>query len=103
MQNKLTSLLGLSRRAGKLTMGHDPVAESVAKGESCLVLMAQDLSPRTKKSIVSIVGTAVPLVETALTLHEMGFAVGKRVGVVSVNEAGFAKKLQALAEAHANA
>ena len=47
MQNKLTSLLGLSRRAGKLTMGHDPVAESVAKGESCLVLMAQDLSPRT--------------------------------------------------------
>ena len=89
MQNKLTSLLGLSRRAGKLTMGHDPVAESVAKGESCLVLMAQDLSPRTKK--------------TALTLDEMGFAVGKRVGVVSVNEAGFAKKLQALAEAHANA
>ena len=42
--NKLLGALSLCRKAGKLTMGFDPVAESAAKGKAALVLLAADLS-----------------------------------------------------------
>ena len=46
-QNPMLGALGLCRKAGKLVMGFDAVAESVMKGKAVLVLTAQDVSPRT--------------------------------------------------------
>ena len=40
MNNKLLSLLGLMRRAGKLSLGFDAAAESAVSGESSLILTA---------------------------------------------------------------
>ena len=51
MNDRLLSLLGIARRAGKLTMGFDPVAEDVAKHKAKLVLTASDLSERTLKGV----------------------------------------------------
>ena len=44
-QNLMLGALGLCRKAGKLVMGFDAVAESVMKGKAVLVLTAQDISP----------------------------------------------------------
>ena len=41
----LLSLLGLARRAGKLSLGNDAAVESLRKGQARLVLLASDLSP----------------------------------------------------------
>lgn len=43
--DRLLSLLGLARRAGRLTMGNDAVIDSLEEGVSALVLFADDLSP----------------------------------------------------------
>ena len=49
--NRLLSLLSLTRRAGKLGLGFDPVKEAVQRREAALVLLAADLSPKTKKEV----------------------------------------------------
>ena len=92
MKTKLLSLLGLARRAGRLSLGNDPVLESIRKKESCLLLAAEDLSPRTAKGIRSAAGN-VPLMRISVSMEEIGMAVGKRAGILSVNDAGFANRI----------
>lgn len=92
MKTKLLSLLGLARRAGRLSLGNDPVLESIRKKESCLLLAAEDLSDRTIKGIRSSAGE-IPMLHLAVSMEEIGAAVGKRAGILSVNDAGFANKI----------
>lgn len=97
MNDKLLSLLGLARRAGRLTMGNDAVMGSVEEGASALILLASDLSPRTTRSVeqaAEAAGTEVRRINQSM--DEISMALGKRCGVVSVNDTGFAKKARTL-------
>lgn len=99
MVNKFLSFLGLARRAGKLTMGNDPVIESIQKKEAKVLLAAADLSPRTLKGVAAAAAAGdVRLIQMEISMDELGFAIGKRVGIVSVNDAGFAKKIEQLCD-----
>ena len=51
MNKQLLSLLGLMRRAGKLSLGFDAAAESAESGESCMILTTADISPKTLKEL----------------------------------------------------
>lgn len=95
--NRFLSLLGIARRAGKLRLGFDAVREAARKGECSLILFASDLSPRTVRAVRAEAERAH--VETAAlraNMDEIGFAIGKRTGVMAVNDVGFARKLLAL-------
>lgn len=97
MNNRLLSFLGLARRAGKLCMGSDAVRETARRGGCPLILFAADLSPRTVRAVST--DAARGKVETATlraTMDEIGSAIGKRTGVIAVNDIGFAKKLLTL-------
>lgn len=97
--DKLLSFLGLARRAGKLSLGNDPVLEAMTKQEAKLVLTACDLSPRTLRNIEgAATRTNTPLRQIAVPMDELGFALGKRVGVVAVNDNGFAVKIEQLCD-----
>lgn len=99
MKNRVLSLLGIARRAGRLSLGHDAVQESIEKGEAKLVLLARDISPRTAEKVQDTAKRqGVPLIGMADTMDEIGMALGKRIGVLSVNDQGFAKRLTELAE-----
>lgn len=90
--NKLLSLLSLTRRAGKLGLGFDPVKESVQKREAELVLLAADLSPKTKKEeqwFCRSAGCAVR--EIPASMDEIWYAVGKRSGVLAITDRGLAE------------
>ena len=50
MNSNALGFLGLIRRAGKLTIGCDPIVDSMKKGTAKLVLMASDISPNKKKT-----------------------------------------------------
>ena len=43
MEEKLLSMLGIARRAGKIAMGFDAAAEAMHKGEARLLVLAADL------------------------------------------------------------
>lgn len=53
MINRIYSMLGLARKAGKLVAGADVCSESIIKGESFLVIIANDASEKSKKRFIN--------------------------------------------------
>jgi ribosomal protein L7Ae-like RNA K-turn-binding protein len=97
MNDRVLSLLGIARRAGRVCFGSDAVTEALRKGEAKLVLFARDLSPRTAGGVETAARARdVPCVKIAAPMDEIGIATGKRAGVVAVNDAGFAKAVAGL-------
>lgn len=92
MNRKLLGLLGIARRAGKITTGFDAVAAQIAAGECGVVLIAGDLSEKTKKELrFAANGKQVPFLQLELTKDELSKGLGfcKPIGVVSLEERGF--------------
>ena len=99
MNGRLLSLLGLARRAGKISLGNDPVLSSLQGGKAKLVLVCPDLSKRTLKGIErSAEDFGVPLVTIEQSMDQVSMSLGKRCGVVSLDDAGFARKALTLTE-----
>ena len=87
MNNNALGFLGLLRRAGKITIGCDPVCDSAAKGKAKLILMASDISANTKKTVIK--RTKEYALHTFImdcTKDELSRAVGKTAAVVSVDD-----------------
>ncbi len=95
--DRLLGLLGIARRAGKLALGADAARQAAGARRARLLLLAEDLSPGTAGSLKTLADRegvrAVPL---RRTMDEVEAALGKRTGVIAVNDAGFAKTLLAL-------
>ncbi len=94
MNNKLLSLLGIARRAGRVSLGFDSAVDSMRDGKCRLLLLACDLSERTKRSITKAADESrtrtIPL---DIPMEELGASVGKLTGIVAVNDRGFADKM----------
>lgn len=50
IDNKVYGLLGLARRAGKISFGTESSIETIQKGKAKLVIVATDSSDRTKNN-----------------------------------------------------
>jgi len=95
--SKWESLLGLANRARKVTTGEELVLKEVRGGQAKLVLLAADAGAATRKKVTDkCTSYQVPYLEVA-DRTILGQALGNDARVVvSVNEAGFAKKLTEL-------
>ena len=98
MNNKLLSLLGLMRRAGKLSLGFDAAAESAGSGESCLILTTADISPKTLKELNYKINNKTDVLALDCRQDDMQRAIGKAVKIISINDKGFAQKARLLME-----
>ncbi len=98
MNDRLLSLLGLIRRAGKLSMGFDAAADSMRKGEAALLLLSEGLSERTDRAIRKIADqSGTSIVSCGYGMDDIGHAVGRRsTGIITVNDNGFADKIRSL-------
>lgn len=98
MNDKLLSLLGIAKRAGRLSIGFDAAAASMKKGESAVVVLSQELSDRSKRTISALAEQyGVECIYSGCSMEETGHALGrKQTGIVSVNDNGFALKITAL-------
>lgn len=99
MNDKLLSLLGIARRAGKLALGHDAVKELLNAGKVKLVIFTCDASERLKGEL----GTAaenkkIPVIYTQYTMNDIHCAAGSKAAVTAVADSGFAKRLTELFE-----
>lgn len=103
-KERLLSFLGIARKAQRLSMGADPALEALQKGKARLVLLAADLSPRSRRQALEAAKAhGVPALSAGVTMDEIAFSVGKRTGILAVNDEGFAGKLAAMLEAAAPA
>ena len=99
MNDRILSLLGLCRRAGKLVIGSDPCSDSMAKSKAKLILYANDFSQNSLKPVLLQAHKQnVRVLEVNRTKDEISFSLGKLCGVLSVGDKGFADKLAMLIE-----
>ena len=76
MNNRILSLLGLARRAGKVVLGFMPTQAAVAKNKVEMIIMARDLSARTREKVERLsLRKNVPLFEVPDRL-ELSKALG---------------------------
>ena len=94
MNDRLLSFLGLCRRAGFLIWGADAVERAIRERKALLVLCTADLSANSAGDAAFAAERAgVPQRTLSCTKDELGFAIGKRCGVVCVTDRGFADKI----------
>lgn len=94
MQNKVTSMLGLATKAGKLVSG-EFMTENVIKDHSAkLVILACDCSDNTKKKFHNMCAYhQTPCYEFA-DKDELGRCIGKEFrACLAVTDAGFATSI----------
>lgn len=106
LKNKTLSMLGLARRAGKLSMGHDMAEKSIKAHRSKLVLICSDASKRLVSEFERTLENFrldVPLVVADITMDEIHFAVGYKAGVMTVDDVNFSDKIIRLIEQEENA
>ncbi len=98
MEEKLLSMLGIARRAGRLAMGFDAAEEAMRNHQAKLLVLASDVSERTDRSICRIAEEyKVPVLRTGFEMDRIGKAVGhKHTGVIAINDSGFAKTIKAI-------
>lgn len=100
-EEKALSLLGLARRAGKLSLGHDAAIGSVVRNNAKLCLVASDASERLKKEFshaCSYGGKNICLIEIKADMLTLSKAVGSKAAVMTVDDEGFGNKIRSLLE-----
>ena len=91
--DKLLSLMGLCRRAGKLGVGHDAVFDAVRKGRARAVILTADASGRHERELEAA-SFPCKVIHAGFTMEEAGLAVGKRSCIFSVEDGGFANAIE---------
>lgn len=82
----------MCRRAGKLILGMDEVKSACRAGKARGVLVAVDLSSKSRKEAAFVCEEYdVPLYEGGVTMEQIGASLGKVYGVMAIADAGFMK------------
>ena len=95
------SLLGICRRANKLSCGHDGAVGSIRSKSAKLCLLSSDSSERLRSEIsreTEMSGKNIPVRLLCSDMYEIGRAAGLKSAVLTVNDEGFAKAMLKLLE-----
>ena len=96
--NKLFSMLGICRKAGKLVLGTDAVCEAAQKQSLHLILLTQDLSRRSREKIATTASnTSVILMQAPLKMDDVAALTGKAAGIVGISDKGLADAVKDIA------
>lgn len=96
MQNKILTLLGFAAKAGKIGFGFD-AAVAYAKGKKAkLIAVSEEISPKSKKEIQFYCDKYNVKYIVLKNFDNIAIekAVGRKCGIVSINETGFADAIE---------
>ncbi|EHJ57694.1 hypothetical protein HMPREF9318_01272 [Streptococcus urinalis FB127-CNA-2] len=97
-RERLSHLLGLAQRAGKVITGEELVVKAIQSQKGKLIFLANDAGPNLSKKITDKSHYYNVEVSTVFTTLELSSALGKPRKVVAVADAGFSKKMRTLME-----
>lgn len=101
MNDKALSLMGLCRRARRLTIGTEQVCDEIRNENAYLICAARDFSENSKKAVERVASEyGAQILTLGYTKDELSYAVGKYCGVMCVTDKGFADKLRTLLTNH---
>lgn len=98
-KNKALSMLGLARRAGRLSMGHDAALSSVLDKKATLLIFTSDTSERLRREFKVAMekkSINIPVLIPDITISEIHYSCGYKAGVITVNDENFSKKIISL-------
>ena len=88
MNSKVLTLLGFAAKAGKLSFGMDATIFSIKSRKAKLIIIAADVSEKRQKEVKFFAGK-IPVLELECDKETLSHAVGKKCGILSVNDEGF--------------
>lgn len=98
-KNKVLSMLGLARRAGKLSMGHDMALKALCEKKATMLIFASDSSERLQREFKVVIEKNeidTPVFVVDISIDEIHFSCGYKAGVITVNDDNFSKKIISL-------
>ncbi|MCH5317865.1 MAG: hypothetical protein J1E05_07795 [Eubacterium sp.] len=98
-KNKALSMLGLARRAGKLSMGHDAALSALMDKKASLLIFTSDTSERLRREIgitMEKKSIDLPVLIPDITISEIHYSCGYKAGIITVNDENFSKKIISL-------
>ena len=94
MNDSALSLLGLCRKAGKLSLGHDACKASLNAGSASLCIICSDASQRLNDEISSLAKNAgVKIFDVSYSMLDIKAATNFKAAVFTVDDEGFSKTL----------
>lgn len=95
MSSKALTLLGFASKAGRLAFGMDAAISALKAKKSYLIVTAEDVSAKSRKEIAFFSEkSGVPLSVIKTDKETLSHAVGKKCGIISVNDKGFANTIK---------
>lgn len=92
MNDSALNLLGICRKAGKMSMGHDACKQALKFGSAQACFICSDASERLCGEITFLAENAeVQLYSLSYTMFDIRQATGFKASVFTVDDAGFAK------------
>lgn len=90
-EKAVAGALGLAQKAGKAVSGDLGVKEALTGRKARLLVIADDVSPRTEKELKFLAGKASVPVVTCMSRAALGLCIGKAPrAAVAVLDAGLA-------------
>lgn len=95
--NKLLLFLGLAVKAGNINFGFDMTESDIKSKKSRLVIITSDAADRTYRNTAMLCEAGhVDFIKIDACMDDIEKFMGKRAGVISVTDAGFAKRIKEL-------
>lgn len=92
MNSNKMGLITMCRKAGKLKLGMDMVKNACKNGEAFGVFTASDFSEKSLKEIKFVCSREnIPVYSLGITMDDILYGLGKRVGVMAITDSGFCK------------
>ena len=95
-KDKVLSMLGIARRAGKLSMGHDMAEKAIKSNKARIVMFCSDASKRLVSEFEKTIENAkakTQIFVTDITMAEIHFSVGYKAGVMTLDDENFSKRV----------
>lgn len=78
-------------------MGFDASKEAISGSKAYYIILASDISAKTEKEIRFFAGKSdIPVSKTGITLDEFSLGLGKKTGILTICNKGFADKMSEL-------
>lgn len=92
--NKIYGLLGLARRAGKISFGTESAKETIEKKKAKLVIIAEDSSNRTKNNFKMLCEKLSVQVRIIGKIEDLSQSIGQvNKAVLVIKDENFAKEI----------
>ncbi|KRM96408.1 hypothetical protein FC19_GL000697 [Liquorilactobacillus aquaticus DSM 21051] len=97
-KKKVLQMLGLARRANKLTTGDENVLKKIRTNKTYFVFVASDCSETTLKKYTDKCQSYNITMNSSFTQIELSNAIGIQRKIVAVDDSGFSRKITLLLE-----